>query len=187
TPGNFISLEEDVTIDINGTATDFAAGTYYGEIMQAQIDADGVKVKVWDAETNTGDGFDGWYDPEYAASELAIAIEELAAEGIEISAENPIYIDDPYNDSSTIRQNQANVLKQSVESALGGAVIVNLVGTGDQAGWLYAGYYPNYGYDFNCSYNNVSGWGPDYGDPQTYLATILPDVQGGMIKSCGIY
>ena len=30
TPGTFVYLEEDVTIDINGTATTFAAGTYYG-------------------------------------------------------------------------------------------------------------------------------------------------------------
>jgi len=187
TPANFIALEEDVTIDINGTATDFAAGTYYGEIMQAQIDADGVDIKVWDEETGSGDGFDGWYNPEYAVAELELAIEELAAEGIEISEENPIYIDDPYNDASTIRQNQANALKQSVESVLGKKVIVNIVPTGDVDGWLYAGYYPDYGFDFNCSYNNVSGWGPDYGDPQTYLATLQPDVQGGMIKSCGIY
>ena len=187
TPANFIALEEDVTIDINGTATDFAAGTYYGEIMQAQIDADGVDIKVWDEETGSGDGFDGWYNPEYAVAELELAIEELAAEGIEISEENPIYIDDPYNDASTIRQNQANALKQSVESVLGKKVIVNIVPTGDVDGWLYAGYYPDYGFDFNCTYNNVSGWGPDYGDPQTYLATLQPDVQGGMIKSCGIY
>ena len=67
TPGNFVSLEEEVTVDINGTATTFPAGTYYGEIMQAQIDADGVKIKVWDSTANDGagssDGFDGWLGP----------------------------------------------------------------------------------------------------------------------------
>ena len=187
TPANFVALEEDVTIDINGTDTTFEAGTYYGEIMQAQIDADGVKITVWDKETGSGDGFDGWYNPEYALEELNLAIEELAKEGVEISKENPIYIDDPYFDANTTYANEANALKQSIETALEGKVIVNLVPTGDQAGWLYAGYYPDYGYDFNGTYNNVSGWGPDYGDPQTYLATLQPDVQGGMIKSCGIY
>ena len=85
TPGNFVSLEEEVTVDINGTATTFPAGTYYGEIMQAQIDADGVKIKVWDPTANDGagssDGFDGWYSPENAVEELNQAVEELAADG----------------------------------------------------------------------------------------------------------
>lgn len=40
TPGTYVSLEEDATIDINGVATTFPAGTWYGEIVQAQLDAD---------------------------------------------------------------------------------------------------------------------------------------------------
>ena len=84
TPGNFVSLEEDVTIDINGTATTFPAGTYYGAIMQAQIDADGVDITVWDPTADGGIGssaqFDGWYNPEAAVAELATAVEELAAD-----------------------------------------------------------------------------------------------------------
>lgn len=39
-------MEEDVTISINGTDTTFPAGTYYGEIMQAQMDADGFQIMV---------------------------------------------------------------------------------------------------------------------------------------------
>jgi ABC-type oligopeptide transport system substrate-binding subunit len=39
TPGTFVTLKEDVTVDINGTATEFKAGTYYGAIMQALLDA----------------------------------------------------------------------------------------------------------------------------------------------------
>ena len=66
TPGYFVSLSKDTTIQINGTDTTFPAGTYYGEIVQKQIDADGVKIKVWDAENKTSDGFDGWYNPENA-------------------------------------------------------------------------------------------------------------------------
>ena len=56
TPGYFVSLSKDTTIQINGTDTTFPAGTYYGEIVQKQIDADGVKIKVWDAENKTSDG-----------------------------------------------------------------------------------------------------------------------------------
>jgi ABC-type oligopeptide transport system substrate-binding subunit len=33
----------------------------------------------------------------------------------------------------------------------------------------------------------VSGWGPDYGDPQTYLDTFLPDGAGYMVKCIGVF
>ena len=51
TPGTFVSLDEDVTIDINGEETTFPAGTYYGEIEQAQIDADDFKIKITNTTT----------------------------------------------------------------------------------------------------------------------------------------
>ncbi|MCD8069035.1 MAG: ABC transporter substrate-binding protein, partial [Lachnospiraceae bacterium] len=44
TPGDFVFLDEDATIDINGTATTFAAGTYYCQILQAQLDPDDSKI-----------------------------------------------------------------------------------------------------------------------------------------------
>lgn len=191
TPGTFVYLEEDVTVDINGTATTFEAGTYYGEIMQAQIDADGVAMKVWDPTADGGigssAGFDGWYNPDNAMAELNAAIEELAAIGIEVSAENPIYVDLPYFSGSEAYGNRANAYKQSIESVLGGAVIMNLVECVDSAAWYYAGYYTNYGYEANYDVYDVSGWGPDYGDPQTYLDTFLPDYAGYMVKCIGVF
>ena len=186
-PGNFVTLPEDVTVDINGTATTFKAGTYNGEITQAQLDADGVQIKAWDAETLTSDGFDGWYNPDYAKESLATAIEELAAQGVEVSAENSIQIDLPYFSGSEIYTNRANAFKQSLESTLDKNVVINLVACESADDWYYAAYYPEYGYEFNCDMCDVSGWGPDYGDPQTYLDTMLPDYAGYMVKSIGIF
>ncbi|MCR5664584.1 MAG: peptide ABC transporter substrate-binding protein [Oscillospiraceae bacterium] len=189
-PGNFVSLPEEVTVDINGTPTTFAAGTYYGAIMQAQLDADGFQVKVWDPTADggigSGDGYDGWYNPEYSNAEFQIALQELAAEGYNVDKDNPIVIEIPYAGNSQVRTNRANVVKQSIEATFGGLVKVVLVDCIDTAGWLYAGYYPDYGYEMNADFMDVSGWGPDYGDPQTYLATMTP-APGGMVKSCGIY
>ena len=191
TPGTFVTLKEDVTVDINGTATEFKAGTYYGAIMQAQIDADGVKMKVWDPAADDGigasSGFDGWYNAENAAAELAIAIEALAKEGVEITAENPIVIDMPYFSGNENRTNMANVYKQSIETALGGKVKLNLVEAVTSQDWYNAGYFTNYGYEANYHLYDVSGWGPDYGDPQTYLDTFLPEYAGYMVKCIGIY
>lgn len=190
-PGNFVSLEEDTTVSINGTDTTFPAGTYFGAIEQAQIDADGVAIKVWDPDGNDGagssDGFDGWYNVDNAVAELDTAIEELSADGITIDEENPIYIDMPYASSLEAYSNQANAYKQSIETSLGGKVIVNLVDCVTSDGWYYAGYYTDYGYEANYDVYDVSGWSPDFGDPSTYLDTFLPDYAGYMAKCIGIY
>ncbi|MBQ9119168.1 MAG: peptide ABC transporter substrate-binding protein [Lachnospiraceae bacterium] len=190
-PGTFIQLAEDVTIDINGTATTFAAGTWYGAIVQAQIDADGVAIKAFDPTADGGigssDAYDGWYNADEAVAELNKAIEELAAAGVAIDESNPIYIDVPYPANSESYTNRVNAYKQSLENVLGKKVIVTPVACADYTEWYYAGYYPSYGYEGNYDMSDVSGWGPDYGDPATYLDTMLPDYAGYMMKAMGIY
>jgi oligopeptide transport system substrate-binding protein len=190
-PGNFVSLEEDVTVDINGTATTFAAGTNYGVILQAQLDADGVKITAYDPAADDGvgssDGFDGWYNVENAKAELEQAISELSAQGVEISADNPIYIDILYPSNSETYTNSEQAVKQSIENALGGLVKVNLVECVDYKQWYYAGYYTTYGFEANYTSYDLSGWGPDFGDPCTYLDTFLPDYAGYMVKCIGIF
>lgn len=187
TPGNFVALEEDVTVEINGESKTFAKGTYYGEIMQAQIDADGVKIKVWDAENQTSDGFAGWHNPANAYEELQQAITELKEFGVEISKDNPIVMDLPYYSGADIYTNRAQTLKQSVEEALQGCVVVNLVSCADAQEWYYAGYYTESGKDANYTLYDVSGWGPDYGDPASYLDTMLGDGAGYMAKCLGLF
>ena len=191
TPGNFVFLTEDVTVQINGVDTTFKKGTYYGEIMQAQINADNIKIKVWDPTLEEGagssDGFDGWYNVENAKAELNKAIAELAAIGIDVSAENPIYIDVPTLSISQNWTNKENAYKQSIESALEGKVKVNLVNCETEDEWYYAGYDTYYGYEANYDMYDLSGWGPDYGDPQTYLDTFLPAYAGYMTKCIGLF
>ncbi len=191
TPGNFVSLPEDVTVKINGTDKTYKAGTYYGQIMQDQIDADGVKIKVWDPTLEAGAGssagFDGWYSVENAKAELKIAVEELKAQGIEISKENPIYIDLPSFVGSETYKNQANAFKKSIETSLDGAIIINMVECNTSDEWYNAAYYPETGADMNYDISDVSGWGPDWGDPNSYLDTILPDYVGSMTKNLGLF
>ncbi len=191
TPGNFVSLKEDVVVSINGTDTTFKAGTQYGAIMQAQINADGVKIKVWDPNGDDGIGssaaFDGWYNVQNAVDEMNIALKELKEQGIEVTPVNPVIIEMPYFSGSEVRTNMSNVYKQSLESAFGGKVVVNLVACEVSQDWYWAGYYTNVGSEANYHLYDVSGWGPDYGDPQTYLDTFLPDYAGYMVKCIGIY
>lgn len=185
TPGNFVSLAEEVTVDINGTAKKYPAGTYYGQIMQDQIDADGVSIKVWNGTSS--DGYDGWYNVNNAVAELNAAIADLAKVGVTVDEANPILLDLPYPSGDEMYTNRAQAYKQSLEKALGNKVILNLVACADRKEWYYAGYYTETGSEANYNIYDLSGWGPDYGDPSTYLDTFLPDGAGYMIKCIGIF
>ena len=187
--GNFQTLTEDVTVEINGTEKTYPAGTAYGVVMQDQLTADGSTIKVWDPDADggagSGDGFDGWYNVDNARAALEKAIEELGSVGIEISAENPIYIDSFYNASSETNTNTKQAYKQGIEAALEGKVIVNLVSYEDPNQMQYAYYRNSTGAEANFDISHNSGWGPDYGDPQSFLDTIQP--YGYMVKNLGIY
>ena len=191
TPGTFVTLEEDVTVAINGEDKTFKAGTFYGEIMQAQVDADGVKLQVWDPNGDGGigssSGFDGWYNVDNANAELETAIKELADKAVVIDDQNPIHIEIPYPSNSESYTNRETALKQSIEATFGGKVVVDLIECVDYDGWYNAGYYTDSGKEANYGIYDLSGWGPDYGDPSTYLDTFLPDYAGYMIKCIGIY
>ncbi len=185
TPGNFVFLEESVTVSINGTEKTYPAGTQYGQILQDQLDADGIKLTAWNGTSSVG--FDGWYSKENSAAYLSKAIQELKEQGVEISAEHPIYIDLPMRNDSENNKNMKNALKQSVEEASGGCIKINLVSYATRDDYLDATYWYSSGAEANFDLNDGSGWGPDYGDPSSYLGTMLPYGAGYMTKSLGIF
>jgi len=189
-PGNFVSLEEEVTVDGLGS---FPAGTYYGAMVQAQLDADGFPAKVWDPEADDGlgssDGYDGWYNPEAAKGYLAKAVEELAAEGIEVTKENPIQMDVMYHSGDQTYVNQYNAYKKGLEDVLGGLVQVNLVGFADRNDYYSSSYFPTAGADYNYDVSFASGWSADYADPGNFLETLVPppDGTGYVTMSFGLW
>ena len=185
TPGTFVSLGEETTVSINGTDKTYAKGTFYGQIVQDQLDADGVALTVWNGLTSSG--FDGWYNVDACKAYIAAAAEELAAVGIEVTAENPIYLDIPCRTDSTVEMNQKQAMKKSIEAATDGLIAVNLVEYATRDLYLAATYRFNVGNEANFDLNDGSGWGPDYGDPSSYLGTMLPDYAGYMTKSLGIF
>ena len=188
--GTFGKTAGEVTVDINGVATTFPAGTYFGIIEQAQLDADGMPLKVWDPEADggagSGDGFDGWFNADAAAAYLDKAVAELAQIGVEVSAEKPIHIDVPYGAFSESVTNRMNAYKQSIEKYTGGKVVVDLVSFPDSSSFSYAYYRTSNGAEANYDITpGTSGWGPDYGDAQSFLDTIQP--YGYMTKNIGLY
>ena len=190
TPGDFLVTTAEVTVEINGETTTFPAGTYYGQIEQAQLDADNVPLQVWDPNGNdgagSGDGFDGWYNADNAAAYMEKAIAELAQVGVEVSAENPIHIDVPMGAYAESYTNRANAYKQSIEKATNGCVVVDLVSYADNTSYSYSYYRTSNGSEANYDVApGTSGWGPDYGDAQSYLDTVQP--YGYMNKQLGLY
>lgn len=191
TPGDFVQLGKDVTTEINGETVTFEKGTYYGEIIQAQIDADGYPIKVWDPEANgglgSGDGFDGYYNVDNCREYLAKAVEELAAVGVEVSKENPIqieYADPVFAEGGT---NRAKAYKQSIENATDGLVQVNLLPVQDNQQNNSTNYLISEGWE-NCIDIGIgTGWSADYGDPASYLNLFMPYGNGYQCKNLGVW
>ncbi|MBQ6061127.1 MAG: peptide ABC transporter substrate-binding protein [Clostridia bacterium] len=166
----FVSLE-NATTDADGH--EFAAGTFYGEMVQYYLDQMGGEIKVADA-------IDGWYNADLAKTYLAKAKEELGD-----SVTWPITIDIVYYSANEANTAQAQVSKQTIEETLGAEnVVVNLVETTTSADFYACGYRAASGEAGNFDFFYGSGWGPDYGDPSTYLDTF--GVNGYMLKVIGV-
>ena len=169
----FVQLSADAK-DADGN--EFKAGTMYGEIVQFYLDQMGAKVNVADA-------VDGWYNPEAAKEYLAAAKEELGD-----SVSWPIYIDVVYYGASAGNTAQAQAYKQVIESTLGAEnVVVNLLEATTSEDFYACGYRASNGEAGNFDMFYGSGWGPDYGDPNTYLNTFLGGGAGYMTKVIGLF
>lgn len=187
TIGTFVKLDEDVTVKINDKDTTFKRDTFFGEIVQAQLDADGYDIKVWDNDKKTSDGFDGWYNPEAAKKYLEKAVEELKKEGVTVDKDHPIEIDFPVFGANESQLNKANTVKQSVEKTTDGLIKVNVVDAVSADGMSNTMFNCEAGKDCNYDFCDGSGWAADYKDPSSYLDTMLPDGDGYLTKAFGIY
>ena len=169
----FVKLENDTT-DADGHT--FPAGTLYGEMVQYYCDQLGCKV-------NVKDGVDGWFNPDAAKEYLAAAKEELGD-----TVAWPIAIDVVYYSANDTQTAQANAYKASIEGTLGtDNVVVNLIEATTPEDFYACGYRAANGEAGNFDMFYGSGWGPDYGDPCTYLNTFDYAVDGYMLKVEGLF
>lgn len=180
TPYGFVSLTEDVTVKVGGTDKTYKAGTQYGQILQDYVTALGLKVDV-------KDGVNGWYQPDEAKKVMETAIAELEADGVEISKSKKVVLDVFYYSASEVQTKQANSYKNSIEAALGDFVEVSLIAAETTDDYYAAGYRAANGAAGNYNVFYGSGWGPDYGDPSTYLDTFLSEGAGYMTKTIGLW
>ena len=131
---------------------------------------------------NLNDGQDAWYNPELAKTFAEKAKEEL---GDQISAW-PIHLDVPVYAASENQKNMQLAMKQSIEDAIGEYVVIDLIYLEGNSSVYYSAFY-NQPDGVSNSIDLVfgAGWGPDYGDPLTYIHCF--DIHDGdMLNYSGI-
>ena len=153
-------------------------GRTYGSIVEkyaAELVADYEGIDL-------NDGHDAWYNPELAKTFAERAKEEL---GDSVS-EWPIHIDVPVYAASENQKNMQLAMKKSIEEAIGDYVVIDLQFLEGNSSVYYSSFYnmPT-GEENSIDLVFGAGWGPDYGDPLTYLHCF--DVHDGdMLNYSGI-
>ena len=153
-------------------------GRSYGSIVEkyaAELVADYEGIDL-------NDGHDAWYNPELAKTFAERAKEEL---GDSVS-EWPIHIDVPVYAASENQKNMQLAMKKSIEDAIGDYVVIDLQFLEGNSSVYYSSFYnmPT-GEENSIDLVFGAGWGPDYGDPLTYLHCF--DVRDGdMLNYSGI-
>ena len=153
-------------------------GTNYGTILTKYVE----EMEPAFAGIDLNDGQDGWYNPERAKMFAEKAKEEL---GDTISAW-PIILDYPVYAANENQKNGALAMKDSIEKAIGEYVQVNLVYLEGNSSTYYSAFYsiPT-GEDNAIDFAFSAGWGPDYGDPLTYL-NCYNTSNGDMLNYSGL-
>lgn len=127
------------------------------------------------------DGHDAWYNPDNAKIFAERAKEAL---GDSIS-EWPVHIDIPVDGANENFKNMALAMQKSIEDAIGEYVKVDLQFLEPRSAFLSTHYSMPTGVDNSTDLAFSAGWGPDYGDPLTYLACFNVE-KGDMLNYSGI-
>ena len=137
-------------------------GRTYGSILTKYVE----ELEPAFAGIDLNDGQDGWYNPERAKTFAEKAKEEL---GDKVSAW-PVILDYPVFASNENNKNAALAMKKSIEDAIGDYVSVNLVYLEGNSSTYYSAFYSiSTGEENSIDFAFGAGWGPDYGDPLTYI------------------
>ena len=157
------------------TTTD---GKSYGSLVTAYLEEYEPEFKG----INLNDGQDAWYNPERAAKFAAAAKEEL---GSSVTTW-PVQLDYPVYAANENQKNAALAMEKSIEDAIGDFVDVNLVYLEGDSNVYYSAFYsvPD-GKSNSIDFSFGAGWGPDYGDPLTYI-NCFDAVKGDMLNYSGL-
>ena len=191
TAPELVSLSRDVTYE----GHTFAKGSNYGELVEYFLK------EVYHRNAETEDGQDGWYNPTEARKYLYFAKQELGDDWALVTIEIGCYA------GSKARVAQAQAFKESLENVLnyvadedGNFVLdndgekqpetnveINIMLAQNTTDYYADPYRATNGEDGCFDFFYGYGWGPDYGDPASYLDTFLGGGAGYMTKIIGLF
>ncbi len=134
------------------------------------------------AGINLVDGQDAWYNPELAKVFIEKAKEELG----DAISEWPIHLDVPVYAANENQKNMQLAMQNAIESAIGDYVKIDLQFLEGNSSVYYSAFYNQpTGEENSIDLVFGAGWGPDYGDPLTYIHCF--DIHDGdMLNYSGI-
>jgi len=153
-------------------------GTPYGDIVTKNVE----ELVPEYAGINLNDGQDAWYNPDLAKTFAEKAKEELG----DAVTEWPVHIDVPVYASNENQKNMQLAMQKAIEDAIGDYVKIDLQFLEGNSSVYYSAFY-NQPDGVSNSIDMVfgAGWGPDYGDPLTYIHCF--DIHDGdMLNYSGI-
>lgn len=148
---------------------------YVEDAMKARNPAD------FPASFKVDDAQDPYHNPTKAKAYMAKAKAELTAKGVKF----PIELDTATDVSNTKGYKMDQSLKAGLESIFGTDTLkINIVEMDSDTADAST-YFAETGAQSNFDIGNYTGWGPDYGDPYTFLQTLEP-VVGAMLQFLGL-
>ena len=143
------------------TFSALSTGESYGSLVTKYLEQENEMFKGIDLN----DGHDAWYDPERAVKFMEMAKAELG----DAVAEWPVHLDVIEDGTDEQGKNMALAMQKSIEDAIGDYVKIDLVFM-DNSDQMNDAFYNNTrGEDNSMDVAFSAGWGPDYGDPYTYI------------------
>lgn len=152
-------------------------GTAYGALVTKYLEELEPAFKGIDLN----DGQDAWYNADRAKAFAEKAKTELGA----TISEWPIHLDYPVLSTSENNTKMALAMKDVIEAAIGDYVTINLVMFADQTAYYKSFYTVSTGEENCIDFAFSAGWGPDYGDPLTYINCFNAE-NGDMLNYSGL-
>jgi len=174
--------EEDALDRARNTLTPYtfattSKGESFGSLVTKYLEAENEAFKGIDLN----DSQDAWYNPERAKAFMAKAKTELG----DAVKEWPVHLDVIENGTDENAKNMALAMQKSIEDAIGEYVKIDLVFMDNDEQTQDAYFTNERGEDNSMDVAFSAGWGPDYGDPYTYIH-CFDAVDGDMLLYSGI-
>ena len=143
-------------------------GDDYARFASSWDPKEGVESSSEANESTFADKENSYYNEDTAKALKRKAVEELGD-----TVTYPIHIDYLSFESSDIYNAQSKLLENRVESILGSDFIdINIQSTSNQPNYENSHFMASSGSKMNFDLSSGTGWGPDYGDPATFLNTL---------------